>query len=606
MNVGFKRGAFQDQEGLKYMMSEVRGAEAEKCKDFEFLSVFDISDLNYDNLIQKAADSSSRKLQRIEEETLSQRMEQEIAEFQRDACMMVQSVCKKLEKGPKYMTGKVSRAQTSTTKCKGFEIRPVVDILILKAADSGGKVLQRIQNESAGDQTQSLDEEGEMQTLRAVEEIINPKCKGFRIQSVVDIIDNDENLILMAEDSNSEELERIQSECAGDQAQSLHEDRGMQILRAEEKTINPKCKGFKILSVVDVIESNDNNNDNLILMADDSSGIHEHTEQRQCLHEDRGVRTLRAEEETFRWRVAQEVRDIQRDTCKKESLRKEVEELKTALSISLKAALSITLKSKDELHAVQEENNRLVEELQKNCRGSSAVSHQELCRQQVELNQQIQDLMADKETQIVTSKEELPGDLPVENEGNVSLNPKPEGLTVSEQEERTENESANEQAESNEERENLKVADSSSEELQRIQALHQELLTRCETAEAKAEFFQLRLESEMKSHQDELNQNQLLIQALRAEEETFRQRMAQEVADIQRDTCIKEESLRKEMEELKTALSISLKAALSMSLKSLDGLHMVQNENTPCRRTVVPHGFTLRSHQAAEGAEPDG
>ncbi|XP_053718681.1 uncharacterized protein LOC128757425 [Synchiropus splendidus] len=83
---------------------------------------------------------------------------------------------------------------------------------------------------------------------------------------------------------------------------------------------------------------------------------------------------------------------------------------------------------------------------------------------------------------------------------------------------------------------------------------HQELNRRCEMVEQQATLLQEKLDMEMKSHAEKLKASQQLFQSWRTEKEALRQKMAKEMGDLQSDAIAKQESLLKEVEELKETL----------------------------------------------------
>lgn len=186
------------------------------------------------------------------------------------------------------------------------DVNYIHDDLIPQAAVSSGEDLQRIHNGRAEEQSWPLHEEGEMKNLRAEEERLHQRMA----QEVAEF--QRDTCIKLA--SPQKELENI----------TKHKTGKVSGARAS----SAKFKGFQGIFVVD---DNDISPNNLIQQAVDASsaelqGIQNGRAEEQNLHEGGRTKTCRAEEETLRRRMAQEVAEFHRDTCiKRESLCKELE-----------------------------------------------------------------------------------------------------------------------------------------------------------------------------------------------------------------------------------------------------------------------------------------
>ncbi|XP_030260551.1 myosin-4-like [Sparus aurata] len=104
------------------------------------------------------------------------------------------------------------------------------------------------------------------------------------------------------------------------------------------------------------------------------------------------------------------------------------------------------------------------------------------------------------------------------------------------------------------------------------------------TVRQQAESLQRELEKEVKAHADTVSRGLQVITKLRAEQDDLRHRMTEEINNLQQNTLEKEEHYGRQLEELKTQLTvqISLNLELSTELKALKEAEVP--EEKPCEQ----------------------
>ena len=107
------------------------------------------------------------------------------------------------------------------------------------------------------------------------------------------------------------------------------------------------------------------------------------------------------------------------------------------------------------------------------------------------------------------------------------------------------------------------------------------------TVRQQAESLQRELEKEVKAHADTVSRDLQVITNLEAEQDDLRHRMTEEINNLQLNTLEKEELYERQLEELKTHLTvqISLNLELSTELKALKEAEVP--EEKPCEQESI-------------------
>ncbi|XP_053734588.1 protein Daple-like [Synchiropus splendidus] len=115
------------------------------------------------------------------------------------------------------------------------------------------------------------------------------------------------------------------------------------------------------------------------------------------------------------------------------------------------------------------------------------------------------------------------------------------------------------------------------QEMEKVKITQQELLLKCESVERRVTDLQLKLDAEIKTHEERLHKDITGLRALRMEKEALRQHMVGEKVALQIDSTMTQQCLLTELEELKEAKIVS-QENVTVELQSVRGKNLLLSQ----------------------------